>query len=102
MRRSNVSKGSKVQATYTTADVEDRFRSYLPREIVAWNLFESAQPFTFESLYRVYQIHGSNTLTMLKGAAALDCQQVMKAHGLRGVHPQSFEALYADPSLAHG
>lgn len=102
MRASNVGTGSSIRRHRTDAVTEDRFRSYLPKEVVAWNLFEAAQPSTFESLYQVYQMHGQNTLYMLKGAAALDCQEVMKNHGLRGVHPQSFEALYGNSLHPNG
>lgn len=103
--RTNVGKGSRVKGVVADARAEDWYRSQLPKSIVDWNVLESAQPYTFESLCRVYEHcgrHEQQTLYMLKGAAALDCQEVMRAHGLRGVHPQSFEALYGNSLHPNG
>ena len=90
----NITEGSQVRAVTADPERDEYYRSLLPPEIVQWSLLEPPQPFTFESLYTVYKQHGPKTLELLKGAMAVDCQQVMEAQGLKGVHPQSFKSLF--------
>ena len=101
-RPTNLSQGSTVQRVNVNPDREDRYKSLLPKEIVDWINFEAPQPFTYESVYPLWQKFGPKTLEMLQGASAVDCQNVMKEHGLKGVHPNSFEAKYGNPPQQNG
>lgn len=91
----NTTPGSSIGRVRETRREEEYYRSLLPPEVVQWSLLELPEPLTFRSLYQVYQQYGDRTIEVLGMATALDCDEVMAKHLLKGDHPHGYRSKYA-------